>query len=225
MACNLKWTVPEEWRFRPREEQISLIREALSKEMNRPEIDTAIYKDLLSSLEAKTSSAWAHRFVTTNWDYLLQREILRLSLSKLPAWLSETHVFHLNGTVETSDDDSNRSPFLLETDPPEQRIGAVEANIAFNHMIWQRMFVIVGISFDCEMDKSLLWAFSGVQDDMPIGESRLIIVNRNRQALDDVSNSIQRALPQTSIAKVCAPFQDWIAEGMPELGAEGVLIE
>ena len=225
MACNLKWNVPKEWRSRPREEQIRLIRDALSKEMERPEIDTTVYQKLLCLLATKTSPAWAHMFVTTNWDYLLEREIEKQSWSRVPPWLPNTHVYHLNGTIEPCQFDSIRSPFLLETDPPEQRESRVEANVAFSNMSSQQMFVVAGMSFECHTDRFLLLEFSRIEDDRPIGESRFIIVNRNRQAVDDVFNNIQEALPQASIQKVCLPFQDWIANGMPELRAEGVLIE
>ncbi len=223
VACNLRWTVPEEWKCRPRCEQIAMITHALSSEMQIPEVDRSIYKEMLGLLSKKTENNWQHLFVTTNWDCLLQQEIQNRHLSFPQPWLLDSHVFHLNGTIETGEYTHNRSPFLLETDPPATRTSAVEPNVAFNKMIWRDLFVAVGISFDCEMDRSLLRAFNSVQDDLPIGESRWIIINPNDQSLEPVSNRICSALPQATVQKVAMSLEDWIAEGMPQLQCLGVL--
>jgi len=84
----------------------------------------------------------------------------------------------------------------LEDDPAELRTETVEGNIAFNKMIWMEVFVVVGMSFECQTDKFLLHHLNGVQGDLPIGESLWVIVNPDRSALDCVSSRIQRALPE-----------------------------
>ena len=66
-------------------------------------------------------------------------------------------------------------------------------------MIWQRDFVLVGMSFQCEMDKALLDAFHHVTDDLPIGESNWIIINPNDEALESVVGDIQKSLPAAEI--------------------------
>ncbi len=223
VACNLEWTVPEEWKSKPRCDQVGMIKCVLASEMQKSGVKKNIYADLLGLLSTKTENGWKHLFVTTNWDYLRQQAIDNLCLLSLPPWLSSSHVFHLNGTIETCTHPSNRSPFLLETDPSEMRAKTVEANAAYNTMIWQGLFVVVGMSFDCEMDKSLLCAFNSVEDNMPIGESHWIIVNRNAQSLEAVSSHTCSTMPRSTVEKVAVSIEGWIAEGMPQLKCLGVL--
>jgi hypothetical protein len=65
-------------------------------------------------LSERTRDRWRHLFLTTNWDFLLQREIDEF-LPDCPHWLRDTQVFHVNGTVEDQTDggNSNRGSFLL----------------------------------------------------------------------------------------------------------------
>jgi len=70
-----------------------LITSAIREEMSRPSVDSQPYQTLLSELARRTVPGWGHRFYTTNWDFLLQREIFALGLRVLPPWLSESHVF------------------------------------------------------------------------------------------------------------------------------------
>lgn len=41
MACNLRWSVPSDWRALERNEKIENIKVTLRKEMNLPNIDVA----------------------------------------------------------------------------------------------------------------------------------------------------------------------------------------
>jgi hypothetical protein len=116
--------------------------------MEQPTVDCSVIKNLLQVLENHTMDDWRHLFVTTNWDYLLQCEIDGLGLTTQPQWLTSTHVFHVNGTVEILPDNSNRSPFLLEEDRAAHRHFTYEANSAYTRMIWSRTFVVVGVSFE-----------------------------------------------------------------------------
>lgn len=223
IGCSLPWVVPLEWREIPREEQINRIKAALRAEMNTPSVDCTVIRSLLGLLSSHTNQGWRHRFVTTNWDYLLQREILDLGLSVLPSWLGNSHVFHLNGTVENLPDNSNRSPFLLEEDSGAQRVNTPEANIVYNQMIWDRQFVVVGMSFECDTDQFLLSALGRVEDELPIGESSWIIVNPDKTALDASCQRIENALPRASVMPVRTTLSEWLESCPQELGEWGTL--
>jgi hypothetical protein len=114
-------------------------------------------------------------------------------LTTLPPWCAETHVYHLNGTVEQLPNNSNRSQFVLESDPPTARIRTIEGEIAFNKFIWNGTFVVVGMSFECEVDKYLLKSLRVVQDDLPIGESSWYIVNPDKVVLASSAGRIRAA--------------------------------
>ncbi len=223
IGCNLSWVVPDEWRRLPRVEAIALIKAALPKEMDRPDIDCSVIRFFLGLLSENTRPGWRHRFITTNWDFLLQREIEKFDLSYLPQWLDTSHVFHLNGTVEILEDNSRRSPFLLEEDSGTCRTNTQEANEAYNKMICDKYFVVVGMSFECETDKFLLRALGRVEDEMPIGESYWVVVNRNKSALVASCRRIQDALPYASVTPVCASLNDWLKSGTQDLRKWGAL--
>lgn len=190
--------------------------------MNSLRVNTNIIKAYLETLANRTRPDWRHLFVTTNWDYLLQREILALNLIELPAWMVNNHVFHVNGTAEVLRDNTNRSPFLLEGDRIERRHFTPEANIAYNNMIWQRTFVVVGMSFECAADRFLLSALNRVEDDLPIGESTWFLINRNQWALNKLVERISAALPAATMIPIRTTFESWLRAGLPELRIQGV---
>ena len=129
----------------------------------------------------------------------------------------------MNGTVEVLPDNTNRSPFLLEDDPPSQRTWSVEANITYNKMIWGSYFIVVGVSFECDTDRFLLKALSDVADALAVGESHWIVLNPDDAALKKVVDAIQSHLPSSSINPVKKKFEKWIAEMMPELQYLGII--
>jgi len=217
IACNFKWVVPYEWKCYKRDEQILMIKKQLKIAMDSEGVNTLPYKNLLSILSTKTKPDWCHQFITTNWDYLLEREINNLNLQVLPKWLCNSFVFHLNGTIEELPDNSNRSPFLLETDNASDRKSTVEANIAFNKIAWQKYFVIVGVSFSCEMDKYTLAILNSVEDYLPIGESYWIAVNPDQKELDNSLRIIQGYLPRAKFYAIKKDFKEWVSSGLAEL--------
>jgi len=79
------------------------------------------------------------------------------------------------------------------------------------------------MSFECEMDKSLLAALGCVGDDMPIGESTWVVVNRNSRALKLSCSRIGEILPDASVVPVCSDFASWVENRMPELVECGAL--
>ncbi|MFH0924183.1 MAG: hypothetical protein V1872_00890 [bacterium] len=218
IACGLDWQVPEGWKSLPRESQIEKIKKALRHEMENPNLDTSLYSDLLTILSSKTNNGCNHRFITTNWDYLLQREILRLNLRVLPCWLDTSHVYHLNGTVEEPESE-DRSPFLLETDPPQQRKPTFEANMAYNKLIWDSLVIVVGMSFKCKMDQYLLQAIGEAN----LSKSLWIIVDQNKEVIKNTSNLIRKTIPYTQIQPVYKEFKEWVTLGFPELIEKKIL--
>ncbi len=130
-------------------------------------------------------------------------------------------MWHLNGTVEEFGEDSTRSTFILETDTASKRDSTYESESAYNKMIWGRHFVVVGMSFECDADKFLLRCLNKIQDEMPVGESRWIIVNPDRVALNVIANKIQGSLPYAHVDRVHMTFSEWLSRGLPELKALG----
>lgn len=223
IGCGLRWAVPLEWQQLTRDEQIARIKTALPVEMQAPGVDTEDIRLFLHLLATRTTPSWCHEFHTTNWDYLLQREILALVQTVQPPWCAETHVYHLNGTVEDLPDNSQRSQFVLESDSEDARIATTEGNIAFNKFVWGQMFVVVGMSFECEADKYLLAMLRKVQDDLPIGQSVWLVLNPDPGTLAASCSRLESALPRARIVPRMATFRSWLNEGMPELQRVGAI--
>lgn len=201
----------------PREEKVQKIKEDLRNAARDPSIDTSSYRKLLHNLKSRTAPDWRHRFGTTNWDCLLEKEIEGLNLKILPSWLAESHVYHINGTIEKWGDKKLRSPFLLEDDSYKQRTPPMEADDFFNFMIWGTVFVVVGMSFECETDKILLANLNRVEDDLPIGASIWLVLNPDDEILGISSPRISSALPRAKVYIAPKRFEEWIDEGMPAL--------
>jgi len=223
IACNLTWTVPHSWLWIPRWCRVALIKRRIRSEMNRPIIRPRIIQAYLQTIQNRTQPGWRHLFVTTNWDYLLQKEIEALHLTVQPPWMANSHVFHVNGTVEVLANNTKRSPFLLEQDQAAQRHFTPEASMAYGYMIWQRTFIVVGMSFECETDRFLLSALNRVEDDLPIGESTWFLVNSHPQALATSSARISTALPHARVIPLATTFEAWLNNNCAELRAHGVL--
>lgn len=221
ICCGLTWRVPDKWRELDREVQIRKIRAAIRTAMNDPSVNTGPIRRWLSLIGERTTPRWSHRLITTNWDYLLQKEVSGQGWTVKPDWLENSHVNHLNGTIEELPNNGHRSPFLLESDPPEERRSTIEANLTFEKIIWDRHFVVVGMSFECEMDKFLLQALGAVQDDLPIGESRWLVVNSNVGAAEVAAARIQGVLPNARVEPVLMGFEEWLADGALQLRSWG----
>ena len=206
-----------------RAEKIARIQDQIRNEMILAKVSGEPYRRLLDLLGKGTRSGWRHQFITTNWDFLLQREILRLGLTVLPPWLANSHVSHMNGTVEILPNNANRSPFLLEDDPSTQRTWSIEANVVYNKMICGQYFVVVGVSFECDTDRFLLKALGDFEDDLEVGESHWIVLNPDQAALDKVICAIQQHLPRATITPVQRTFGQWLDNRMPELRLLGAL--
>jgi hypothetical protein len=123
---------------------------------------------------------------------------------------------------EILSDNGRRSKFVLETDRAEQRrVQSLELDQAFAHIMWNQTFVVVGVSFECDGDRTLLRWLNRVEDEMPVGESRWIIVNPDVNALAATAKRIHEALPGASIHAVPSTFREWLNNKVPELQAIG----
>lgn len=128
IACGLPWAVPFTVdALPPRDARVAAIREGMRAAMHGPGVDTAPYVTLLALLETRTSPAWRHLFMTTNWDTLLDDEVEAKCPAVVPPWLKSTFVFHLNGrALDTMPDPERRSDILLETDSESDRAKSQE---------------------------------------------------------------------------------------------------
>lgn len=217
IANELSWTEPQKWKSLSREERIQKIKDSLLIAMQKIPVGTGTYNKFLTVLESFKDSNCTHLFITTNWDYLLQREIDKIITNKIcPGWLINSHVFHLNGSIEETPQ-KNRSPFLLPDDPPDLRKKTYEANQALQYaLIGPRLFVVVGISFMYKMDKALLSFLHLHQDNLRFGEGEWIILDCNEEALNDTCCSFRKTLPRAGIIPVNKKFQDWVKDDLSE---------
>ncbi|MDP3515609.1 MAG: hypothetical protein Q8S94_00445 [Pseudohongiella sp.] len=222
IGCNLSWGVPSTFSQYSREEKIGHIKAALRVEVQRGHIDTSSLASFLSNLSSRTSADWRHRIITTNWDILLETEIAALGLADLPKWLADSYVYHLNGTIEEHASTTHLSPFLLEEDGYAQRTQTTEANRIFSYLVWSRVFIVIGMSFECETDRFLLGSLRNIEDEMPIGESTWIVLNPDASALAASSSRIATALPRAKVYSMQIDFKAWIDEGMAPLSSIGV---
>lgn len=225
MGCGLNWTVPAEWRDFSREHQAQPIRQAIRREMECPQIDTGDLECLLDALAARTLPGWRHRFHTTNWDYLLQTEnSARFAAGTLkPRWLASSHVYHHNGTAQPPFGNPFRSKLLLESDPRTARTPSPESNIAFQQLVYSHLFIVVGMSFECAVDRFLLTVLNRVGKDLQVGESVWIVVNPDANTLNDSCSKIRAALPSASVCARMSTFRGWINQRFPELVYRRVL--
>jgi len=223
IGCGLTWDVPAEWRGVPREEKVEKIRKALLDEMIAPRVSVGGIKVFLTDLARMTEPPWRHLFVTTNWDYLLQRELLAFIPNKtVPRWLTKSWVYHLNGTVEEPWDCPDRSPFLLVEDPHTQRTLSREANDALTYFQTASHFVVVGMSFECSTDRFFLHQLCKLGGDFPVGESEWLVVNPNHVNLANVCRRIEKALPDARVDGVWHTLDEWRGEGFREMRPWGV---
>lgn len=204
-----------------RDQHVGLITAAIRQEMDQPSVHSRAYRYLMDLFSTKMEDKSHHRLITTNWDFLLQLEVERWIQHNTggvaPRFLS-THgtVYHLNGTVEVGNF-KNRSPFLLETDSSTLRKRTYEANQAFKFLQWSTLIVIVGMSFECDMDKRLLAALRASEDNLPIGSALFFVVEPYAETLKATSNKLATCFPRASVIQVRKGLEEWMCEEAPEL--------
>ena len=227
VASGLSWVVPQDWKDDlvaervTREAHVSLITETLREEMTRVPQDSPPYRRLLDIMASRTVDQGHHRLLTTNWDYLLQRDIHNWINANRPGYAPRflsTHgmVYHLNGSIEPGEF-QNRSPFMLETDSAIARKATYEANQALNYLLWSSLIIIVGMSFECDMDRGLLATLRAHEDNVPIGSALFVIVEPNKETLESTYAKLAYCFPRAGGIRVNSGLAEWIDGGMPEL--------
>ncbi|BBO79654.1 hypothetical protein DSCO28_02200 [Desulfosarcina ovata subsp. sediminis] len=93
----------------------------------------------------------------------------------------------------------------------------MEADELFNFMTWGQFFIVIGMSFECEMDRFLLASLKRVEDNLPIGNSIWLVLNPDKEALDKSTYRIQSALPRSKVYITDKKLEEWIDEGMDAL--------
>lgn len=224
IACKLPWCEPKQWRGEKRNMRVEKIKHDLLEAMVQPYVNARPYKLLLGELAERSRLDWPHRFHTTNWDTLLQREITGLGLTTAPSWLPETHVFHLNGAVEDLPRSTGiplRSPILLEDDECKQRTDSVEFNHGVEWMLWRHVFVVVGMSFSCPTDRALLRLLQ--KFDFSASYAWWLVISPTGESADETAGRIWAVLPKADVRYVASGFEEWVTNGMPELVRGGIL--
>ncbi len=211
IGCGLSWNIPTGLTDLPRGEKIRQIKADLLDAMGESCVDLSLIRQLLGLLSQNQTRRRQHLFVTTNWDFLLQKEIDNLPDT---SWLIEGFVHHLNGCVDPSTN-GYRSPFLLPEDSAFERPWTVEANTAFNYLLTARLFVVVGVSFECATDRALLHALGASRGNLPIGESDWIVIDPNRETLDRSCSRIQGVLPNARFLMEPCTFSEWVDKSGP----------
>jgi hypothetical protein len=227
IANGLPWTVPHQWKHdlragrMCRQEHVRLITGALRAEVDQLVIPRQPYRRLLDMMAHSTVEKGFHRLITTNWDYLLQREvdawIEENRKGCAPEFLGKTRaVYHLNGSVEPGEW-RNRSPLMLETDDARTRIASHEANAGFERILSSPLVVIVGMSFECDTDRGLLGALRKHEDDMPIGGAHFVVVDPDERSLCATCEKLAYCFPRATGVTVKSRLEQWIDAGIPEL--------
>lgn len=229
IASGLDWRVPPEWKNSlkqgkdTRDEHIAKIKKALKAEMNDPKVHSRPYRGLLEIMHRNREFCY-HLVTTTNWDFLLQKEINWWYENKsgkvVPEFLADGNVWHFNGTVQP--DLKNQGPFLLETDGARFRKATFVERQAYSKLYWSNLIVIVGVSFEARVDKGLLGALKSVEDDLPIGKATFLVVDSCKQTNDRTFSNLVHCFPRAEGIQIYQGFEEWVNGGMPELVKGGI---
>lgn len=226
IANGLSWVVPQEWKDDllaervAREAHVGMIIEVMGQEMSQVPKNSTPYRRLLAIMANQTVDQGHHRLLTTNWDYLLQRDVnglINANRGYVPRFLgAQGMVYHLNGSAEPGDF-QNRSSFLLETDSASVRKATYEANTALTCLLWSNLVVIVGMSFECDVDRGLLATLRAHEDYTPIGSALFVVVEPNMETLESTYAKLAHCFPRAGCIRVNLGLAEWIDSGLPEL--------
>ena len=73
-------------------------------------------------------------------------------------------------------------------------------------MIWEKLFVIIGMSFTCEMDRALISYLHSIEDQLPFGEAKWIILDSRKETLDNNYSQFQKNFPAANIITINKEF-------------------
>lgn len=229
ISCGLNWFEDPgpKTRSLDRDIRIKNIRANILQEEKRIKIGRTSYSKLLSILKTSTNPLWKHLFITTNWDSILDKEIenmIRKEEGNLH-WLPDSWGFHLNGSTKEPQHDTY-SQFLLDDDSWDSITDSYERAHGLWRAKWERgLIVIVGLSFNYGIDKFLLKFWQTHQDNLPFGESNLLILNPQKEVCDNIKELIEKAFPRASVFLIAKRFGEWVNKGMPELVNLGILMD
>lgn len=105
----------------------------------------------------------------------------------------------------------------METDAPSDRKSTFEANQALTLLLWSTLVIVVGMSFECDMDRGLLATLRAHEDSTPIGQAYFVIVEPNGKTLESTHAKLVDCFPRANGIKVNKGFAEWIDSGMPQL--------
>jgi hypothetical protein len=230
IASGLPWVVPSAWKDDlasgrvARDAHVQMVIDAIRDGISKLPTEGTPYRRLLDMMATRTVDQGHHRLMTTNWDYLLQRDLTNWVEANWPGWAPRflsTHgsVYHFNGSAEPGDF-KNRSPFMLETDSASVRRATYEANKAFQYLLWSDLVVIVGMSSECQTDRGLLAALRAHEDNVPIGSALFLIVEPHKETLESTYAKLAACFPRARGLRVHCGFAESIDSGMPELIGE-----
>lgn len=208
VASGVTWEESKEWVENNRQERIKNIEKNLTEQMQGISVGKNPYSQLLFLLENKIKFNQKNLFITTNWDYLLQREISSKNYTALPSWLEDSHVFHLNGSIEKWGDARYRSPVLLPDD--NNRRDSLEFQKVMALIQWERFFVIVGVSFKYKVDQQIIELLRPHEDNLPFGDGKYLIIDTCQEGLDRLESIIKQNFPRAEVIKVKDDFKSWI---------------
>ncbi len=222
LDCGLDWVVPSTGSELERDDQIQRTKRGPSKACCSDSVSMRPYVRLLRSLARRSTTGVRHRLLTTNWDRLLEAAMLEaVPGDLLPPWLSDSFVYHLNGSVTDPESSDHVSDFMLESDPRGRRVPRRLTDMAFAHSSDTHVVVCVGLSFECQTDSSLLVALRWSL--MPIEISTWFLVNPDRSALSSSKDALARALPRSTVHLVPMAFSEWLDVRFPELVDSSIL--
>ncbi|MCW5785035.1 MAG: hypothetical protein KIT39_17090, partial [Nitrospirales bacterium] len=87
------------------------------------------------------------------------------------------------------------------------------------------LIVIVGMSFECDMDKGLLAALRAREDNLPIGSALFFVVEPSAETLKTTSNKLATCFPRASVIQVRRGLEEWMCEEAPELVNQIFMLE
>lgn len=161
------------------------IRAALGRFQEGKALDSRRLRGFLDALPG----GWEHRFVTTNWNTLLDRALAEYRVE----------VVHLNGSL-----DAPEEPLLIEHDMHESF-----DKPGFRALLRASGCVIAGLSLRSTLDRRMLERLCSE----PTGPKRWWVVNPESRHLEGTCRVLSGC-----VERIALPFEAWVEAGLPGIG-------